>query len=369
MSLLDERTPTRRLPIVLGLVAVAGLTFAGGVTWALPRPAEIVWEGEAPTQASLRRPVPIRTAKVLDQWGDPVEDPPLVVLSTSSSALGIIDQGHLVPRTDGIVDVTATVQESDRGIDRYWKKGDLVARYAVTLDLPPDLSGTWVSREDLRGGATRVDIVRATPRAPEVYTVTNDALLASGDQRFRFLLTNTWTFLDGRLCEDNPRILPPDAPVTATRQCSSIRDKKPDAIVLHNPDAGPWKLTRATAADYDAFHAVVLRDLDALRAAEATWRGFHGGFLPVADRASTEATARKGPGRYAPDTNAVRMNWRPLSCGDRTQCVSDVGYWVEGDGANFTAHAFVDSDGDGVLAEYVATAAAPARRVSDGAVR
>ena len=354
---------------MLGLGVFAALACAGVVTWALPRPAEIVWEGEAPTTASLRRPVPIRTAKVLDQWGNPMEDPPLIVLSTSSSALGILDQGQLVPRTDGTVDVTATVLESDRGIDRYWKKGDIVLRYPVTLDLPPDLTGSWIVRADIGGGVTELQVVRAVLNAPETYDVTVDMLFTRGELVQRFLATNTWTLLDGRLCEGNPRLLPPDAPVPATRQCSKVREKRADAVVLDHPENGAWKLSRPVAGDYDAFHAVVLRDLDALRAAEHTWRGFRGAFLPLGDRAVAEATARKGPARYVPDTNAVRMNWRPLTCGERTQCVADVGYWVESDGATFTAHAFLDSDGDGVSAEYIVTADLPARRQTDSNVR
>ncbi len=369
MSLPDPSASPRRLPLVLGLVAVAGIFCAGGVTWALPRPTEVVWEGEAPSSASLRRPIPIRTAKVLDQWGDPVEDPPIVVLSTSSSKVAIIDQGHLVPRTDGAVDVIATVVEADRGFDRYWKKGDLVARYPVTLDLPPDLTGTWVIHAQQPGGTTEVDIVRTRLTAPETYAVTIDMLFATGDLRQRFLATNTWTLLDGRLCDKNPILLPPDAPITATRQCSKVREKQTDVVVLDSPEYGAWKLERPTASDYNPYHAVLVRDLDALRAAEHAWRAFHGAFLPVADRATAEATARKGPARYVPDTNLVRMSWRPLSCGERTQCVADAGLWVELEGSGFTAHALVDSDGDGVFAEFVATADQPARRVTDATVR
>jgi hypothetical protein len=342
---------------------------AGGVTWALPRPAEVVWEGEAPSHATLRRPVPIRTAKVLDQWGDPVEDPPVIVLSTSDSALAIIDRGQLVPRKDGTVDVTATLVEADRGIDRFWKKGDLVARYPVTLDLPPDLTGTWVVRASLEGGGSELDVVRARSTSAETYAVTVDMLFAREEVRHRFLVMNTWNLPEGRLCEGNPLLLPPDAPVPATRQCSRIREKQPDSVVLDGPEGKAWRLERATASDFEAFHAIVLRDLDALRAAELTWRGFHGSFLPVGDRMTAESVARKGPGRYAPDTNTVRMNWRPLTCGTRTQCVADTGLWVESDGRTFTAHAFVDSDGDGVLAAFVATADQPARRVTDASVR
>ena len=76
-----------------------------------------------------------------------------------------------------------------------------------------------------------------------------------------------------------------------------------------------------------------------------------------------------GPRRYQADGAAVTLGWKPRACVQRQQCVTDVGYWVESDGTTFTAHAFLDSDGDGVLAEYVVTAEAHARQVTDAAVR
>ena len=114
---------------------------------------------------------------------------------------------------------------------------------------------------------------------------------------------------------------------------------------------------------------VAAADLDALRDAAVTYKSRNGRFLAVGDESGARADARMGPRRYQADGASVTLGWEPRACVRRQQCVTDVGYWVESDGTSFTAHAFLDSDGDGTLAEYVATAEQHARRVTDAAVR
>ncbi len=306
---------------------------------------------------------------MLDQWGNVVPDAPAVTYATSNPVLATLEaDGRLLPRQDGTVEVIATLPTSALGLGRYLDRTPREVRYSVTLDLPPLLDGTWVARA--RGKRiTRTDIVRAKAKGPEAYEVTRNILFTRGAEVEHYLARNTWTIVNGQVCEDNPVILPPDAPVSTLTQCSSIVGKEEGRVVLANPDVGAYELRRAVPEDFDTVHAVAIADLDRLRASQIAYRAAHGRFLTLGDETGARADARMGPRRFQVDGAAMTLGWKPRSCEKRVQCVADVGYWVESNGTSFTAHAFLDGDDDGVFAEFVATADQPARRVTDATVR
>ncbi len=349
---------------------VLGVLVAAAGAWAWPRPDSLSWaDHAAPESLSRRIAAPVRSTVVLDQWGNVRASPPAVRISTSNPDLADIDAaGSLVPHQDGTVEVIATLPSGSRGLARHFDREDRTLRYAVTLDLPPLLDGTWIARA--RGKRiTRTDVVRARETGPGTYEVTRNMVFTRGNEVEHYLARNNWTSTTTEVCEDNPFILPPDAPVSTLTQCSRVVSKERERVVLDSPDIGTYELRRATLEDFDILHDVATADLDALRDAAVTYKSRNGRFLAIGDESGARADARMGPRRYQADGASVTLGWEPRACVRRQQCVTDVGYWVESDGTSFTAHAFLDSDGDGTLAEYIATAEQHARRVTDAAVR
>ena len=161
-----------------------------------------------------------------------------------------------------------------------------------------------------------------------------------------FGLKNRATVTGDRLCEDNPILVPPDAPLPATTQCSKVLEHDDAHILLDAAEGGQFTLRRPTAEDAALLHSTVRDDVARLRDAEATWHGSFGSYLPAGTEAAARKVAAQGMQRWTPDSNLVLMHWEP------TYGVVHAGYWVTLDGSGYVAHAVVDADGDGVLAEY-----------------
>ncbi len=338
------------LPLRVRVAAALVVVLASAVAvWAHPVPTRIVWSGPGETTITRRIPAAVQVPQVLDQWDDPVEHPAAAVLALDPPELARLEDGLLVPLRSGTVRVVARI-------------GKVLGAYEVTLSLPPDLEGRWVTRATT-GDIERTTFVTARLRQPELYDVVLHVLDRRGDDLRQYLARNTLRIDGSRACLDNPVLIPPDAPLPATSRCDALTAEGTDAVRLTAPDGTPRVWRRPSLEDWDILHAVVARDLDLLREAQFDWRGKFGVFLPVSDEATAQAQATQGPRRTTPDVNAVRMG------AQSTCCVSLGGLRAVVDGDHLRVHASLDADSDGIPATWVGTETQPATRTSAPDVR
>jgi hypothetical protein len=331
-------TLSRGLKLALAALMGVPTLVCAGVAWWWPRESSLRFEGAAPAEAHARAPVPLRKAVVLDQRGEPLEEPPVTNLSLSPAGLAMLEGGQLLPLRDGIVEVIATTDSGTRG------------SYTVRLELPPDYAGRWVS-EARQGDITVTTFVTATRRAGDSYDNTAQVVFTRGsgaaEEVRGYALKNRVQLTRATLCEDNPILLPPDAPIPATSQCSRVVESRPDAIVLDSPEGGNFTLRRP-GPEHDALlHRIVQRDLQRLQAAQLSWFQRFGAFRSSGTEMKAREAAAKGVRRYEPEANLVLLQWEP------TPFVTNAGYWVQATATGFEARAYVDTDGDGKLASYV----------------
>jgi hypothetical protein len=345
--------PSRALRNVLLGVAGTGVLMCGGVAWWWPREESVTFEGNAPLVATARAPLELRRPLVLDQHGDPLDEQPTVHLSVTPDGRAVLEGGRLVPMADGAVEVVATTDDGTRGA------------YTVTLDLPVDYAGRWVS-EGRQGDITVTTYVTATRKGGDIYDNTAQMVFTRGSGALEevktYALRSHVTVTGDRVCEDNPILLPPDAPIPAIQQCSRVLEERPDAIVLDSPEGGSFTLARPTPDAWQRLHRVVQRDLERMRDAQRGWKAKFRTYLPVGEEAQARGELARGVRRWTPDSNLVLMQWAP------TPHVVNAAYWATATADDYTLHAVLDADGDSVAAEYMATPTRGVERVTAGDV-
>lgn len=343
-----RRLGRRLLPVAVGVVIVCGV-----VAWRWPREDSVVFEGHAPIVASARAAIDLRTPLVLDQHGEPLEEQPLIHIALAPTKDAVLEGGKLLPLHNGTVRVVGT---TDRGT---------VGEYSITLDLPADYAGAWVS-SGRQGDVSVTTFVRARRTAGDAYNVVSEVVFVRGQGAARevrlFGLKNRATVTGDRLCEDNPVLVPPDAPLPATTQCSKVLEHDDAHILLDATEGGQFTLRRPTPEDAALLHSTVRADMARLRDAEEAWRASFGTYLSAGSEAAAGKVAAQGMQRWTPDSNLVLMHWEP------TYGVVHAGYWVTLEGSGYVAHAVVDADGDGVLAEYRMRTDGKVERVTPEAV-
>jgi hypothetical protein len=348
MSTATTQSP-RALRTLFAAIAGGSALLCGGVAWWWPRESSVTFEGGAPTTATARAPIDLRRPVVLDQHGDPLEEQPTTHLSLSPEGLAVLDGGKLVPIHDGSVDVVATTDDGARGA------------YTVTLDLPLDYSGRWVS-EGRQGDVTVTTYVTATRKGGDVYDNTAQVVFTRGagalEEVKTYALKNHVTVTRDRLCEDNPILLPPDAPISAIQQCSRVVEERTDGVVLDSPEGGTFALARPSPTAWQRLHRVVQRDLERMRDAQRGWKAKFRTYLPVATEARARAELARGVRRWNPDSNLVLMQWEP------TPHVVNAAFWATASADDYSLHALIDADGDGAAAEYLATPMRGVERVT-----
>jgi hypothetical protein len=347
--------PSRALRTLLLGVTGTGVLLCGGVAWWWPREASVTFEGSAPVVATARVPIDVMRPVVLDQHGDPLEEQPTVHLSLEPEGRAVLEAGRLMPVARGPVEVVATTDDGTR------------SGYTVTLDLPVDYAGRWVS-EARQGDVTVTTYVVATRKGGDVYDNVTQVVFARGsgaaEEVRTYALRNHVTVTRGasgagdRVCEDNPILIPPDAPFSAIQQCSRVVQEQADAIVLDSPEGGTFTLARPTASAWQPLHRIVQRDLERMRDAQRGWKAKFGTYLPVGLEARARAELAKGVWRWNPDSNLVMMQWAP------TPHVVNAAYWATATANDYTLHAILDADGDGTPGEYMATPTRGVERVS-----
>ena len=330
-------SPLRRLGRRLLPVGVGGVIVGGVVALWWPREDSVVFQGHAPIVASARTAIDLRTPVVLDQHGEPLEEQPLVHVALAPTENAVLEGGKLLPVHNGTVRIVATTD------------GGSVGEYSITLDLPADYAGAWVSSAK-QGDVSVTTFVRARRTAGDAYNVVSEVVFVRGQGATRevrlFGLRNRATVTGDRLCEDNPILVPPDAPLPATIQCSKVMAHDDAHILLDATEGGEFTLRRPTPEDAALLHSTVRDDVVRLRDAEEAWHGSFRTYLPAGSEAAARKVATQGMQRWTPDSNLVLMHWEP------TYGVVHAGYWVTLDGSGYVAHAVIDADGDGVLAEY-----------------
>jgi hypothetical protein len=343
-SSLTDATPRIRLA-----AAALALTGLGVWAWARPVPTRITWSGDADTTLTRRIPAAVRVPQLLDQWDSPMVDETRPELALDPPDAARFEDGLLVPLRSGTVRVIARI-------------GEVLGSYEVTLQLPPEVEGRWVSRATLQD-VERTTFLTVRLRQPELYDMEQHIVDRHEGTLRHYLVRNALRVSGNEACLDNPVLVPPDTPYPATSRCDAIAQEGDSAVRLTAPDGTPRIWRRPSLEDWDVLHALVARDLDHLRAAELDWRNKFGVFLPITDEATARAQGAKAPRRTTPDVNAVRMG------AQATCCVSIGGAWAVVDGDHVRLHATLDADGDGTAASWVATETQPATRTSAPDVR
>ncbi len=333
--------------VVIGAAFSIAAAILAGVFYFRQVPTSIEFRGAEPPPVKSRRAIPMRSAVVLDQFGRTMDVP--VVWSVSPATVAVLSGDSILPLGDGVATVTADVQ-------------DLASTWSVSVDVPPDFSGWWRGEAMTQRGRAEV-FVHAAPDGPDAYRTSMHYLTQVGGQRRSYGLLTKSSFTSDGVCEEHGLLVPADAPIDATRGCAAIVKEEPNALTFQSATNGTWTLHRAHASELETLLAEVPLNLDRMREAELDHVDRLGTFL----EAGSEPIARKqltsAPRHFASDSGFVRLSFEPTCCSLRSA------YWIVTTPGGFAAHGIIDLDNDGEVAEWVATQASPATRITPPDVR